>query len=179
MKRLRRLGLGRRIAICKMETLAVPKQPAVLFVCMGNICRSPLAEAAFRQEAARIGLKAEIDSAGTGAWHVGERPDRRAQAVARRHGVDISTYRARQVSPEDFSRFTHIIAVDKENLEALQAMRPTGATAEVSLLLDHVDGRKGDEVDDPYYGGADGFETTWADVTCAAEALTRKIAETK
>lgn len=157
----------------------MPKQPAVLFVCLGNICRSPLAEAAFRQEAARVGLKAEIDSAGTGAWHTGERPDRRAQAVARRHGVDISTYRARQVSVEDFARFTHIVAVDKENLSALAAMRPDGATAEVSLLLDHVDGRKGDEVADPYYGGAEGFETTWTDVTAAAEALARKIAGEK
>jgi protein-tyrosine phosphatase len=78
---------------------------SVLFVCLGNICRSPLAEAAFRREAARIGLDADIDSAGTGHWHIGEAPDRRARAVALRHGSDISAYRARQVRPEDFRRF--------------------------------------------------------------------------
>lgn len=161
------------------EKRTVPKKPAVLFVCLGNICRSPLAEAAFRQEAARIGLKVDIDSAGTGHWHVGERPDRRAQAVARRYGVDISTYRARQITTADFERFTHIIAVDNENLTALEAIRPASASAELSLLMDHVDGRKGEEIGDPYYGGAEGFENTWADVTTAAEALVQKIAERK
>ena len=77
---------------------------AVLFVCLGNICRSPLAEAAFRMEAERLGLTVEVDSAGTGGWHAGEPPDRRAQAVARRNGVDIGGYRARQVREEDFAR---------------------------------------------------------------------------
>lgn len=148
---------------------------AVLFVCLGNICRSPLAEAAFRIAAARIDLLAEVDSAGTGNWHSGEQPDRRAQAVAKRHGADISGYRARQVTRDDFSRFTHIIALDHQNLSALGAQQPQGSSAALSLLLDHVQGCEGRAVADPYYGDDDGFETTWSDVMRGAEALALKI----
>jgi protein-tyrosine phosphatase len=151
------------------------KKPAVLFVCLGNICRSPLAEAAFRAEAARLGLDVVIDSAGTGGWHTGEAPDRRAQAVARKHGADISGYRARKVNREDFRRFTHIVALDFENLADLQRLRPPDATAELSLLLDHVEGRAGEAVSDPWYGGPKDFETTWADVTEGARALAEKL----
>jgi protein-tyrosine phosphatase len=151
------------------------KKPAVLFVCLGNICRSPLAEAAFREEAAKQGLDADADSAGVGGWHSGEPPDRRAQAVARRHGVDISGYKARQVNKQDFRRFTHIIALDHENLAALEQLRPSDATAELSLLLDHVEGREGEEVDDPWYGSAAGFESTWSDVTAGAKGLVRRL----
>src|ERR1700755_3269414 len=89
---------------------------SVLFVCLGNICRSPLAEAALRAEAERAGLAIAVDSAGTGDWHVGTRPDARAQAPALRHGNDIAGYRARQVTPGDFTRFTHIFALDPDNL---------------------------------------------------------------
>lgn len=151
------------------------KKPAVLFVCLGNICRSPLAEAAFREEAARLGLDVEVDSAGVGDWHTGEAPDRRAQAVARRHGVDISSYKARQVSKQDFKRFTHVIALDHGNLSALNRLRPADATADLSLLLDHVEGREGEAVADPWYGNAAGFETTWAEVTAGAKGLARKL----
>ncbi|MEF2070394.1 low molecular weight protein-tyrosine-phosphatase [Consotaella aegiceratis] len=154
----------------------MPDQPSVLFVCLGNICRSPLAEAAFRREAEAQGLAVDVDSAGTGSWHVGEPPDRRAQAVARSHGVDISTYRGRQVAPEDFHRFTHIVALDQENLSALKRLRPKNATAELSLLLDHVPGRAGQPVADPYFGDAAGFDATWADVTAGAAALVRELA---
>jgi protein-tyrosine phosphatase len=150
-------------------------KPSVLFVCLGNICRSPLAEAAFRREAARVGLDAEVDSAGTGNWHVGEPPDRRAQLVAKQHGVDISFYRARQVDRQDFHRFSHIIALDSQNLASLKKMMPSGGTAAISLLLDHVEGRHGEAVADPYYGGQDGFEVTWGDVTVAAEGLARRL----
>jgi len=153
-----------------------PGRPAVLFVCLGNICRSPLAEAAFRLEADRLGLAASVDSAGTGDWHVGHPPDPRAQAVARRHGADISAYTARQVRPEDFRRFTHIVALDAQNLATLQSLRPRDATADISLLLDHVPGRRGKAVADPYYGDAAGFEITWADVTQGAQALARHFA---
>src|SRR5271157_2459881 len=104
---------------------------AVLFVCLGNICRSPLAEAAFRREAEQAGLDAEIDSAGTGHWHIGEAPDRRARAVALRHGADIGSYRARQVRPDDFRRFSHIVALDSENLAALHALKPKDGTAAI------------------------------------------------
>lgn len=157
----------------------MPAKSAVLFVCLGNICRSPLAEAAFRKEAERVGLDVTINSAGTGRWHVGEAPDRRAQIVARHHGVDISGYSARQVTAEDFRRFTHIVSVDHENLTTLEGMRPRNATAKLSLLLDHVEGREGEDVGDPYYGGPEGFEHTWADVTAAAVAIARQIAEKK
>ena len=152
---------------------------AVLFVCLGNICRSPLAEAAFRREAKRLGLDADINSAGTGHWHIGEAPDRRAQAVARRNGIDIASFRARQVSRQDFYRFSHIVALDGENLAVLQAMVPPDATASLSLLLDHVEGREGEAVADPYYGGEEGFNVTWAEVTVAAEALAQRLLEEK
>ena len=111
---------------------------AVLFVCLGNICRSPLAEAAFRMEAERMGLAVEVDSAGTGDWHRGEPPDRRAQATARRNGVDIGGYRARQVKVEDFVRYTHIVAMDADNLANLERLRPPDAQAELSLMLAHA-----------------------------------------
>ncbi len=145
--------------------------PAVLFVCLGNICRSPLAEAALRAEAARVGLSITVDSAGTGDWHIGKAPDRRAQATARRHGSDISGYRARQVTRADFARFTHIFALDPNNLADLEQVAPDDATATLGLLLDLVPGRAGEGVVDPYYGDEAGFETTWHDVQAAARAL--------
>ena len=150
---------------------------SVLFVCLGNICRSPLAEAAFRDEAQRLGLDVEIDSAGTGDWHLGHPPDRRAAAVAKKNGVDISDLRARQVGPADFQRFDHIVALDAQNLADLKAMQPAGAKAQLSLLLDHVEGRAGQPVADPYYGDDDHFDVTWADVTEGAKGLARKIAD--
>lgn len=153
------------------------KTPAILFVCLGNICRSPLAEAAFRAETTRLGQTVEIDSAGTGDWHEGEPPDRRAQAVAKRHGTDISGLRARQVTRRDFYRFSHIVALDTENFAALRALRPPDSTAEISLLLDHVPGREGQAVADPYYGNDSGFEVTWNDVMQGAAALARRLTE--
>ncbi len=149
--------------------------PSVLFVCLGNICRSPLAEGAMRAEAGKAELDLVVDSAGTGHWHVGAPPDARAQAVARRHGVDISGLRARQVAAEDFRRFTHIFALDPENLADLATIRPGDATASLGLLMDVVPGREGTAVDDPYYGEAAGFEATWADVTAAARALVVRL----
>jgi protein-tyrosine phosphatase len=149
--------------------------PAVLFVCLGNICRSPLAEAAFRREAERLRLNATIDSAGTGDWHIGEAPDRRAQAVARRNGIEISGYRARQVARADFSRFTHVVAMDQQNLANLRAMHPPNAQAELCLLLDYVAGREGQSVADPYYGDDNGFDVTWTDVSEGAAALAQAL----
>ena len=150
---------------------------SVLFVCLGNICRSPLAEAAFRIEAQRLGLDVEVDSAGTGAWHSGEPPDRRAQAVAARHGAGIGHLRARQVIAADFDRFDHVVALDRDNLAALEAMRPDGSRAQLSLLLDHVSGRVGEAVADPYYGGSAHFDLAWVDVSAGARGLARSIAE--
>lgn len=148
---------------------------SVLFVCLGNICRSPLAEAALRAEAERVGLELEVDSAGTGDWHLGYPPDPRSVAVAERNGVDISHLRARQVRPEDFHAFDHIVALDLQNLSNLEAMRPAGGRAELSLLMDHVPGREGQAVADPYYGEDSHFDTTWREVTEGAVALVRKL----
>jgi protein-tyrosine phosphatase len=156
---------------------AVAGKPAVLFVCLGNICRSPLAEGAFKAQAARIGLDAMADSAGIGSWHTGESPDPRARAVAKRHGVDIGGQRARKVIQQDFRRFSRIVALDHEVLAALKAMRPADATAELSLLLDHA-GRKGAAVADPYYGDDSDFETAWTDVSDGVRGLVRQMAET-
>jgi protein-tyrosine phosphatase len=149
--------------------------PAVLFVCLGNICRSPLAEAAFRARAEASGLKATADSAGTGGWHAGEPPDRRAQAIARRRGIDIAGYRARQVEPDDFTRFSHIFALDQTNLANLRQIAPPDASAQLGLLLDQVEGLEGQSVADPYYGGTDGFELTWSQVDAAAAALVKRL----
>ncbi len=149
--------------------------PSLLFVCLGNICRSPLAEAAFRAEAARLNLDVHIDSAGTGNWHAGEPPDPRARAAARRHGVDIDHLRARQVTDEDYRRFTHILALDHDNLAELRRRAPKDATAELSLLMDHAPGREGQAVADPYYGDDAGFDVTWADVSAAARGLAHAL----
>lgn len=149
--------------------------PSVLFVCLGNICRSPLAEAAFREEALRLKLDVITDSAGTGDWHVGSPPDPRAQAIALKNGVDISALRGRQVKPADFRRFTHLVAMDHDNLANLRRLAPPDATAELSLLLDHVEGRAGQAVADPYFGEDDGFDVTWADVTAGARALAAEL----
>ncbi|HYJ30490.1 MAG TPA: low molecular weight protein-tyrosine-phosphatase [Allosphingosinicella sp.] len=149
---------------------------AILFVCLGNICRSPLAEAAFRREAERLGLDVEVDSAGTAGWHSGKPPDRRAVAVARRNGIDISNLRGRQIERSDFDRFDHIVALDLDNLRDLETLRPPGARAALSLLLDHADGRRGEAVADPYHGDEAHFDATWTDVVAGAEALGRTLA---
>ncbi|KEQ51454.1 low molecular weight protein-tyrosine-phosphatase [Sphingobium chlorophenolicum] len=148
---------------------------SVLFVCLGNICRSPLAEAALRAQAERAGVEIVVDSAGTGDWHVGSPPDPRAQAVALRHGIDISGYRGRQVTAADFRRFTHVFPLDAENLRNLRRVRPADGTAELRLLMDLVPGREGSGVTDPYFGDDAGFDVTWDDVTRAAEAILERL----
>ena len=149
--------------------------PALLFVCLGNICRSPMAEGAMRAALAQAGLDWPIDSAGTGAWHVGNPPDGRGQMVAMAHGVDISDLRARQVTAADFTHFTHIFAMDHENLRNLASLAPDEATAKLSLLLDWLPGHEGQPVEDPYYGGAEGFETTWANVHAACARIVERL----
>lgn len=158
-------------------------QPSVLFVCLGNICRSPLAEAALRAEAVAAGLAVTIDSAGTGGWHAGDPPDPRAVAEAARHGIDISGYRARQVRREDFQRFSSIYALDQQNLRDLRRIQPkgfmgrpiAGPSARLSLLMDLVPGREGTAVIDPYGGTAEDFATTWEDVTLAAREIVTRL----
>ena len=149
--------------------------PSILFVCLGNICRSPLAEGVFRDLAAREGVAVEVDSAGTGDWHVGHPPDARAQAVAARNGLDICSLRARQVTPEDFRRFDHIVAMDASNLANLEAMRPEGAKTEVGRLLDYASEAGVQDVPDPYYGGREGFDETYRLVVAGAKGLLEHI----
>jgi protein-tyrosine phosphatase len=135
----------------------------VLFLCLGNICRSPLAEGAFRALLAERGLASHwaVDSAGTGAWHAGEPPDPRSVAVARRHGVDISTQRARQLTSDDFMAFDWIVAMDRTNLTTAQSRRPANARAQVTAFMPHVPDATDRDVPDPYYGGPEGFDHVW------------------
>jgi len=150
--------------------------PAILFLCLGNICRSPLAEGAARAAFAKAGVDATIDSAGTGDWHIGHPPDARAQAEARRRGVDISALRGRQLRRADFYDFDLILAADATNLRDARAIRPSDATAELKLMLDLLPGRRGEGVTDPYYGEDDGFAATWDDVDAVAAALVAEFA---
>src|SRR5271170_2992154 len=141
----------------------------VLFVCLGNICRSPTAEGVFRhlleQEAPE--LQVEIDSAGTADYHVGAAPDSRSQQAALRRGIDISGLRARQVTENDFARFDLILAMDRQNLRELQAIKPERAHAEVKLFMEYARSAGVLEVPDPYYGDAGGFEVV-LDLSAAA-----------
>lgn len=149
--------------------------PAVLFVCLGNICRSPMAEGAMRAEAESRGLELFLDSAGTGEWNLGEPPDRRAISTAAKHGVDISHLRARLVQRGDFHRFDYIFALDRENLRDLEYIQPAGSRAQLSLLRDLLPGQKGKPVPDPFYGTIRDFEAAWDIVADAARALAEKI----
>ena len=130
----------------------------VLFVCMGNICRSPLAEGIARVRARSGGLALDFDSAGTEAYHVGAAPDPRARALARRRDAPIDDLRARQVRAWDFCEFDVILAADQINLRRLQALRPSTATAELALLLPWAGATPTIEVPDPYYGDERDFE---------------------
>jgi protein-tyrosine phosphatase len=150
-------------------------RPAVLFVCLGNICRSPMAEGAFRIAAASAGLTVTIDSAGTAAYHVGEPPDPRAQETARRYGAEIGMLRGRQLVADDFRRFTHVLVMDHSNLANALAIVPDDAISQPQLLLDWVPGREGAAVADPYYGGEEHFDDTWADVSRAAAELVKAL----
>lgn len=160
------------------------RRSSVLFVCLGNICRSPLAEGIFLSLLENEGLAGQIqvDSAGTGGWHVGEAPDPRSRAVARQHGIEL-TSRARQVDPHDFSRFQWIIAMDRENREELRTLRNAqGGPARLHLLLEFhpdapdVEGAPGGvDVPDPYYGGPDGFQTVQRLVQEGCEGLLEAV----
>ena len=135
---------------------------SVLFVCMGNICRSPLAEGIFRDGLAQAQLTelVTVDSAGTGNWHQGEAPDVRSVETAARHGIDISGQRARQLTPEDFELFDMIFAMDRSNESTMRARAPSSRHDRIFLFLDHTLGSRAD-VPDPYYGGVDGFEDVY------------------
>jgi len=145
----------------------------VLFVCMGNICRSPTAEGVFRQLLHERGLadRIDVDSAGTHAYHVGEPPDPRAQAAARRRGIELAGQRARQVVVADFTTFDHILAMDRDNLALLEAHCPDAQRHKLGLLLDYAPDAGRRDVPDPYYGGGRGFEEVLDLVTDAGQGL--------
>ena len=147
-------------------------------VCMGNICRSPLAHGLFQHLVKESGLEdlIEIDSAGTHAYHVGEPPDPRSQETALRRGIDLSDQRARKVSPRDFDYYDYIMAMDRDNLDILQNVCPDDKHMEkISLFLDFAEDISGSEVPDPYYGGASGFENVYELVAAAATGLLDEI----
>ncbi len=151
----------------------------VLFVCLGNICRSPMAEGAFRRalEDKGLGDRVRIDSAGTGNWHIGEPPDPRAIAAAAAQGVDISGQRARQVTREDFHTFDLILGMDHTNVQNLTRMAAFDNAAVIDLYLGHAVGDLRD-VPDPYFGDDDGFASVYRDINAGAEALVTRIAGT-
>ena len=149
----------------------------VLFVCMGNICRSPTAEAVFRHyvECAGLTEKILIDSAGTHDYHVEAPPDKRAQHAAQQRGYDMSSLRGRQVEQGDFYRFDYVLAMDEDNLAILQRLAPPDSDAQVKLFLQYARNHAQREVPDPYFGGTEGFERVLDMVEDAAQGLLLEI----
>ena len=161
-------------------TAASGKPVRVLFVCMGNICRSPSAEGVFRRALVKAGLEhaVEVDSAGTHDYHVGHAPDPRACAAASQRGIDIGDLRARRVTAADFNRFDYVLAMDELNLEALAAAAPAGARARLGLLMAYAPSYP-QEVPDPYYGGRHGFEIVLDMLEAACAGLLQEIQQAR
>lgn len=155
------------------------KPVSVLFVCLGNICRSPTAHGLFRDLVEKKGQADYIliDSAGTGDWHVGRPPDSRATKYAESRGVDVSDLRARQVNQIDFDQFDYILAMDKQNLADLQTMRPSNFDKHLGLFLEFAEDYQEAEVPDPYYGGQESFSLVFDMVANASEGLYSDICE--
>jgi protein-tyrosine phosphatase len=151
----------------------------ILFVCLGNICRSPTAEAVLRGIATREApeLAISVDSAGTANYHPGASADRRSQAAARKREYDLSASRARQVRGQDFVDFDLILAMDRANLQHLQAMAPASARRKIHLFLDYAPEQPTREVPDPYYSGAHGFEEVLDLIEAASRGLLRRLRE--
>lgn len=147
---------------------------SVLFVCLGNICRSPMAEGILRARVDEAGLAMHIDSAGTAGYHVGAAPDARAILVSRANGTPIDSQRARQFDRRDFDRFDLILAADASNLRDLRALQPSGANARLALLLEWSGLGEGEEVPDPYYGRIDAFEEVHALLDRACRQITAR-----
>ena len=149
----------------------------VLFVCLGNICRSPTAEGVFTALIDREGLTdlVSVDSAGTGDWHVGDQPDRRAQAAAKARGYDLSMQRARQIKEIDFWDFDYVIAMDSQNHSDLSIMAPTNAQDRIRMFLSFAPKEGVTDVPDPYYGGANGFDHVLDLVEAASLGLLQEI----
>jgi protein-tyrosine phosphatase len=153
------------------------KKISVLFVCMGNICRSPTAEAVFRSKVEEVGLAKyiEIDSVGTHDYHIGDPPDSRAQQAAKLRGYDMSNLRGRQVEMADFSRFDYVLAMDNANLGILSRLCPKELSDRLGLFLQYAQQHKVTEVPDPYYGGEDGFDHVLNLVEDASAGLLQHI----
>lgn len=145
--------------------------PSILFVCLGNICRSPTAEAVFRVRTAAAGLDVEIASAGTGAWHIGSPPDERAQAAGLARGYDLTPIRAQQVSPSDYETFDFLLAMDHDNLATLKSRAPKSADGRIRLFLSFAPELGLNAVPDPYYGGDQGFEEVLDLIEAASDGL--------
>ena len=142
-------------------------------VCLGNICRSPLAEGILRS---KLSEKFIVDSAGTGGWHAGELPDKRSIAIARLKGLDISNQRARQFKVSDFTTFDHIFVMDNTNYKEVIALAPNEATkSKVKLILNEIFPNDNNDVPDPYYGGIDGFENVYNMLDQACDEIARKL----
>lgn len=145
----------------------------ILMVCLGNICRSPLAEGILRS---KLSEKFIVDSAGTGGWHAGELPDKRSIAIARLKGLDISNQRARQFKVSDFTTFDHIFVMDNTNYKEVIALAPNEATkSKVKLILNEIFPNDNNDVPDPYYGGIDGFENVYNMLDQACDEIARKL----
>ncbi len=149
-------------------------KPAVLFVCLGNICRSPTAEAVFRHKVKQCGLNVEVDSAGTHGYHIGSPPDKRSQAVAKVRGYDFTGLTCRRVEQDDFERFDYILAMDHSNLSNLKDMSDVKWHGKIKLFLDYADDPHS-EVPDPYYGGKRGFELVLDLIEKASDGLLAQL----
>ena len=149
----------------------------VLFVCLGNICRSPTAEGVFRDLVAREGLSEhiEIDSCGTSDWHIGGQPDDRAHAEAKTRGISLDDLRARQIAPDDFDTFDYVIGMDDHNISELTAQCPKNNVDKVRLFMSFAPALNMREVPDPYYGGPDGFKNVFEMIGSASEGLLADI----
>lgn len=149
----------------------------VLFVCLGNICRSPTAHGVFQKlvDDAGFSEKIFVDSAGTSGWHIGEPPDKRASAAALKRGYNLSALRGRQLTQSDFADFNYILAMDSDNLANIKALRPANYNGEVDLLLNYAKNSSITEVPDPYYGGSQGFEHVLDLVEDACRSLLEDI----
>jgi len=153
----------------------------VLMICMGNICRSPLAQGVFERLLQEAGLQdaVHVDSAGTHAYHVGEPPDPRSCATAQRREIDLSLQRARQVEPADFERFDYLLAMDRQNLTALRRVCPADHAHKLRLFLEFAPELGVEEVPDPYYGGPTGFEHVFDLVEAAGRGLLVEIRQSR